>query len=196
MHDSPRDDSAPAVVLDAAKMQVILHRLAQDIVDGHGDVSTLALLGVLSRGRPLAERIGAEIEAITGVAPKVGSIATTLYRDDLRSGSAHVKIRRGETHFDFDVNGLDIVLIDDVVSAGRTIRAALDEVMDYGRPRRIQLACLIDRGHRELPIQPDYCGWAVATNPDDHIQVKLQETDGEDIVLLEEGAGSDAEEGE
>lgn len=182
----------PIIVLDAAQMKSIVHRLAQEIVAGHEDLSTLALLGILRRGRPLADRIAAEIAAMTDVAPKIGSLATTMYRDDLRSSAAHFKGSPGETHFDFDVNGMNIVLVDDVVAAGRTIRAALDEVMDYGRPKRIQLACLIDRGTRELPIQPDYCGWSIATTVHDHVQVKLVETDGEDIVLLEVGVGADA----
>lgn len=182
----------PIIVLDAAQVKSIVHRLAQEIVAGHEDLSTLALLGILSRGRPLADRIAAEIAAMTGVEPKVGSLATTMYRDDLRASAARFKGGGGETHFDFDVNGLHVVLVDDVVAAGRTIRAALDEVMDYGRPKCIQLATLVDRGHRELPIQPDYCGWSIATTPDDHVQVKLVEIDGEDIVLLEVGVGADA----
>ncbi len=192
MNEPLNPSPQPIIVLDASQMASIVHRLAQEIVAGHDHLETLALLGILSRGRPLADRIAAEIEHMTGVPPKVGSLATTLYRDDLRSGAAHFKGGSGETHFEFDVNGLCVVLVDDVVSAGRTIRAAMDEVMDYGRPKRIQLACLIDRGHRELPIQPDYCGWSIATTRDDHVQVKLQEIDGEDIVLLEMGVGADA----
>lgn len=182
----------PVIVLDAAQMKAIVHRMAQEIVAGHDDLSSLALLGILSRGRPLADRIAAEIATMTGSAPHVGSLATTLYRDDLRANTARFKGGSGETHFDFDVNGMYVVLVDDVISAGRTIRAALDEVMDYGRPKRIQLASLIDRGHRELPIQPDYRGWSIATTLEDHVQVKLTEMDGEDIVLLEVGVGADA----
>ena len=192
MSDPPSRSPEPVIVLDAAQMTTIVHRLAQEIVAGHDDLHSLALLGILSRGRPLADRLAAQIGSMTGIEPKVGSLATTMYRDDLRAGAAHFKGGTGETHFDFDVNGMCVVLVDDVVSAGRTIRAALDEVMDYGRPKRIQLACLIDRGHRELPIQPDYCGWSIATTLDDHVQVKLVEIDGEDIVLLEVGVGADA----
>lgn len=127
---------------------------------------------------------------MTGEPPRVGSLSTTLYRDDLRTGKGKVKAGAGETHFDFDVDGTTVVLVDDVISKGRTIRAALDEVMDYGRPARIQLACLIDRGHRELPIQPDYLGWTIATAPEDHVRVLLEETDGEDVVLLERAVTS------
>jgi pyrimidine operon attenuation protein/uracil phosphoribosyltransferase len=192
MPESADPSAQPIIVLDAQQIQSIVRRLAQEIVAGHDDMATLALLGILSRGRPLSDRIAAAIEQMTGVAPHVGSLATTLYRDDLRSGAGILKPGTGETHFAFDVNDMHVVLVDDVVSAGRTIRAAMDEVMDYGRPKRIQLACLIDRGHRELPIQPDYCGWSIATTRDDHVQVKLQEIDGEDIVLLELGVGADA----
>ena len=174
----------PIIVLDAAQMKSIVHRLAQEIVAGHEDLSTLALLGILRRGRPLADRIAAEIAAMTDVAPKIGSLATTMYRDDLRSSAAHFKGSPGETHFDFDVNGMNIVLVDDVVAAGRTIRAALDEVMDYGRPKRIQLACLIDRGTRELPIQPDYVGQTVDTIITQKVKVNWTENEGRDEVIL------------
>jgi pyrimidine operon attenuation protein/uracil phosphoribosyltransferase len=112
-------------------------------------------------------------------------LGTTLYRDDLRAGTHVGAIGGGATHFDFSIEDLTVVLVDDVIAAGRTVRAALDEVMDYGRPRRIQLACLIDRGLRELPVQPDYLGWSLATTPEDHVSVRLHETDGEDLVLLE-----------
>lgn len=174
------------VVMSAEAIAASILRIAQEIVNANSAVETIALLGILRRGRPLAERLAAEIENLTGTRPQVGSLATTLYRDDLRTGSGAVRVGGGgETHFDFDVDGLTVVLVDDVVSAGRTIRAALDEVMDYGRPARIQLACLVDRGGRELPVQPDYLGWQISTEPGDHIAVLLKETDGEDLVLHE-----------
>jgi len=172
------------VVLDADAVASALHRIAQEIVAHNEDLHSLALMGVLKRGRPLADRIASDIERMTGARPPVGSLATTLYRDDLRSGKIAATVGN-VTHFDFDVEGLTVVLVDDVLSTGRTIRAALDEIIDYGRPRRIQLACLIDRGLRELPIQADYLGWSLATTYEDHVQVKLQEIDGEDVVLLE-----------
>lgn len=173
------------VVMTAEAMAAAIRRMAAEICDSLEPKDSLVLLGILSRGRPLADRIAGEIESKTGAAPKVGSLATTLYRDDLRSGMGKPKVGTGETHFDFDVSGVTAVLVDDVISAGRTVRAAMDEVMDYGRPRRIQLACLVDRGLRELPIQPDYLGVAVDTHPDDHVAVRLAETDGEDLVVLE-----------
>ena len=101
---------------------------------------------------------------------------------------------KGETHFDFDVDGRTVLLVDDVLAAGRTIRAGMDEVMDYGRPRRIQLACLIDRGNRELPIQPDYLGWTVSARPHEWVAVHLSEIDGEDCILIEHRPAPDAEE--
>ncbi len=180
-------DFAGTVVMDAAAMDAAIHRMAQEIVSANLDVSSLALLGILSRGRPLAERLAAQICAMTGVlpAPPVGSLATTLYRDDLRVGMGTIKVGGGTTHFAFPIDGKTVILVDDVLAAGRTIRAALDEVMDYGRPARIQLACLIDRGGRELPIQPDYLGWSVPTAHGEYVSVRLKEIDGEDIVLLD-----------
>ncbi|HNR37049.1 MAG TPA: bifunctional pyr operon transcriptional regulator/uracil phosphoribosyltransferase PyrR [Candidatus Hydrogenedentes bacterium] len=183
------------VVMEAIAMAAAIHRMAQEIVAANEDVSSLAFLGILSRGRPLAERLAAQIDQMTGVAPPVGSLATTLYRDDLRAGVGTVKIGGGTTHFAFPIDGKTVVLVDDVLAAGRTIRAALDEVMDYGRPARIQLACLVDRGGRELPIQPDYLGWSVATRPDEWVSVRLREMDGQDIVLLERRSLTDGEGG-
>lgn len=182
-------DQSPesTVVMDHEAIDAALRRIAQEIAAVHVDLSNVALLGILSRGRPLAERLAGHIETMTGLRPRVGSLATTLYRDDLRSGRVPATIGN-ETHFDFDVDGMTVILVDDVIAAGRTIRAALDEVMDYGRPQRIQLACLVDRGLRELPIQPDYLGWSLATTPQDHVSVRIAEIDGEDVVLLERGA--------
>lgn len=173
------------VVMTADAVESAIRRMAAEILDALGSSDAFVLLGILSRGRPLADRIAEEINSVTGSAPNVGSLATTLYRDDLRSGMGKPRVGAGETHFDFDVSGVTVVLVDDVISAGRTVRAAMDEVMDYGRPRRIQLACLVDRGVRELPIQPDYLGETIDTHVDDHVSVRLAETDGEDIVLLE-----------
>jgi pyrimidine operon attenuation protein/uracil phosphoribosyltransferase len=159
--------------------------MAQEIVAANPDIGSVVFLGILSRGRPLAERFARCIGGMTGVTPLVGSLATTLYRDDLRAGVGHFKVTSGTTHFAFSIDGKTVVLVDDVLAAGRTIRAALDEVIDYGRPARIQLACLIDRGGRELPIQPDYLGWAVPAGPNEYVAVRLIEMDGQDAVLLE-----------
>lgn len=185
MSSSASPQPEVTVVMDEEAMAAALHQIARKIAENNPDVASLALLGILSRGRPLADRLADDIERLLGRRPRVGSLGTTLYRDDLRSGVLRANLGGGETHFEFSLEGLTVVLVDDVVSAGRTVRAALDEVMDYGRPQRVQLACLIDRGGRELPIQPDYCGWTIATRPQDHVAVRLKETDGEDAVLLE-----------
>lgn len=185
MNPSEQSTTETTVVMTREAIAEAIHQIALNIVSDHEATDALVLLGILSRGRPLADRVARQINDIAGTLPRVGSLATTLYRDDLRSGKGPAKVKAGETHFDFDVDGKMVVLVDDVISAGRTARAALDEVMDYGRPARIQLACLVDRGLRELPIQPDYLGWSVATVAEDHVRVWLEETDGEDIVLLE-----------
>jgi pyrimidine operon attenuation protein / uracil phosphoribosyltransferase len=172
------------VVMGAKSMSAAIRRLAEEIAEANPEVSSLALMGILRRGRPLADRLADHIAEVRGARPRVGSLATTLYRDDLRAGIGYVKPRDGETHFDFNVDGLTVVLVDDVLAAGRTIRAAMDEVMDYGRPARIQLACLVDRGGRELPIQPDYLGETIAARKGQYVSVRFVETDGEDVVIL------------
>jgi pyrimidine operon attenuation protein/uracil phosphoribosyltransferase len=199
MSENTENGPETTVVLDADGIRDVVHRMAQEIVAETEDLPRTALLGVLSRGRPLAERLAKEIERISDVRLKVGSLSTRLYRDDLRSGKAGGIMGATGTHFDFDVNDVLVIIVDDVLGTGRTARAALDEIMDYGRPRRIQLACLVDRGLRELPIQADYCGWSLSTRREDHVRVLLRETDDQDAVLLERGdakpqpAGPDAE---
>jgi len=175
------------VVMEGQTMAAILEQLAYEIAEQNEDMGSVVILGILRRGRPLADRLARRLGELTKVTPPVGSLATTLYRDDLRQGIVpQVAVTpKGETHFEFDVNGRTVLLVDDVLAAGRTIRAAMDEVFDYGRPLRIQLACLIDRGGRELPIQPDYLGWRVATQPGEWVSVHLNEIDGEDCVLIE-----------
>ena len=184
MSDSEEHSPEFTVVMEAEAMGTHLHRLAQEITEANPDVASLVMLGILRRGRPLAERLAGLVGEMTGITPPVGSLATTLYRDDVRGGLPASKLR-ATTHFDFNVDGRTVVLVDDVLAAGRTIRAAMDEVMDYGRPRRIQLACLVDRGGRELPIQADYLGWTIGTDPSEWILCRLCEVDGEDVVLLE-----------
>ncbi len=170
--------------MTAAGIRESIERMAREIADRNRDIGRVALLGILRRGRPLAERLAERIFALTEHRPPVGSLATTLYRDDVRAGKAAASTSKGQTHFDFDVNDQTVILVDDVIYAGRTARAAMDELMDYGRPARIQLACLIDRGLRDLPIQPDYLGAKIDSDPPDHVTVRLEEIDGEDIVVL------------
>ena len=191
MPDSDRESMDATVLMSAEAIEEAISRIAEEIRNAH-DHREIVLLGILSRGRPLADRVASRLEALQGERPKVGSLATTLYRDDIRSGKGGVTIGKGATHFEFDVDGMYVVLVDDVLNSGRTVRAALDEVMDYGRPARIQLACLIDRGLRELPIRADYLGLSIDTLPGDHVAVRLAEQDGEDVVLLERSGRVDS----
>lgn len=180
----------PTILMTAEEIASAVDGIAREIIEGNESLDSVVLLGILRRGRPLADRLAMHIEKFTSVLLRVGSLATTLYRDDLRSGAGAAKIQPRATHFDFDVNGVTVILVDDVIASGRTVRAALDELMDYGRPARVQLACLIDRGLRELPIQADYLGLSISTDKDDHIAVRLDEMDYEDVVLLERGEPS------
>lgn len=173
------------IVMDTNAMSATIRSIALAVANANPDIESLVMLGILRRGKPLAERIASLIHQFTGYHPPVGSLSTTMYRDDLHAGaSGELASRMGETHFDFSVDGRTVLLVDDVLAAGRTIRAAMGEVMDYGRPRRIQLACLVDRGCRELPIQADYLGYALATKPEEWVCVRMVETDGEDAVLV------------
>tara|TARA_R110001592_G_scaffold200004_2_gene448725 strand:- start:247 stop:828 length:582 start_codon:yes stop_codon:yes gene_type:complete len=183
MTENFSSEQEATIVMDQATMADTLRRLAREIVNDNESLEDLALLGILRRGRPLADRLAALIGEMTGVTPPVGSLATTLYRDDFRGGIGSA-VSKGNTHFEFNVDDRTILLVDDVLAAGRTIRAAMDEVMDYGRPRRIQLACLVDRGGRELPIQADYLGHSMATEANEWVTARLQEIDGEDGVFL------------
>ena len=184
MRNEDEMDVETTRVHDVGAIEGALHRMASEIIGLNPEIESLVLLGILRRGRPLADRLSRIIEESTGIAPPVGSLATTLYRDDIHIGVPPSKMQ-GTTHFDFSVDGQTVLLVDDVLAAGRTIRAAMDEVMDYGRPQRIQLACLLDRGRRELPIQSDYLGWTIDTSISDWVSVRLTELDSEDVVLLE-----------
>ena len=184
-------DPAPVettVLLAAEAVDRALEQLAREIVEALPGLDQAVFLGILSRGFPLAKRLAERIHTMTGTRPRVGALATTLYRDDLRSGSGTGKVRaaEGDTYFDFPIDDITVVLVDDVIHRGRTIRAAMDELMDYGRPARVQLAALIDRGGRELPIQPDYCGWRLGEIEGGRVSVRLAEIDGEDAVLIEQ----------
>ena len=189
-------DSAYTIVMDAAAMKATVRSMALAIASGNPEIESLVMLGILSRGKPLADRLATLIGQYTGHVPPVGVLSTTMYRDDLRSGAAGgVATRIGETYFDFSVDDRTVLLVDDVLAAGRTIRAAMDEIMDYGRPKRIQLACLVDRGGRELPIQADYLGYGLATDENEWVSVRFVETDGEDAVLVKRHIEDSAMEG-
>lgn len=163
-------------------MNRALRRLAHEIVEKNKGAQDLYLVGIRRRGVPLAERIRDEIENIEGVRPLYGILDITLYRDDLSTVGANPIVNR--TELTEDIEGKNIVLIDDVLYTGRTIRAALDQLMDFGRPKRVQLAVLIDRGseHRELPIQADFIGKTVPTKQAEIIKVMLKEFDDVEAV--------------
>ncbi len=168
------------VLMTAEDLHRALVRIAHEIVEAHRGTRDLVIIGMRTRGVPLARRIAAAIEEIEEGALPVGVLDVGLYRDDLSTRGASVQIAPSD--IPFDVAGKRVVLVDDVLFTGRTIRAALDAVIDFGRPQRIQLAVLIDRGHRELPIRPDYIGKNIPTARDDDVQVRLVEIDGRDEV--------------
>jgi pyrimidine operon attenuation protein/uracil phosphoribosyltransferase len=176
-----------AQVLDEPGIDRALRRIAHEILERAGGTDGLALVGIRTRGVSLARRIAERLQAIEGVQVPVGALDITLYRDDL-SLKAEAPVLRG-TEISFAVSGRTIVLVDDVLYTGRTIRAALDAIIDLGRPRMIQLAVLIDRGHRELPIRPDYVGKNLPTARREIVQVLLREHDGQDRVVIQEPEG-------
>ncbi|MFZ5649983.1 MAG: bifunctional pyr operon transcriptional regulator/uracil phosphoribosyltransferase PyrR [Bacillota bacterium] len=174
-----------AVILDREGIRRALTRIAHEIIERNKGTENLALIGIRSRGVPLASRLAAKIQQIEGREVPVGVLDITLYRDDLSTLATQPLVRKTEVHF--QVEGKTIVLVDDVMYTGRTIRAALDAVIDLGRPRMIQLAVLVDRGHRELPIRADYVGKNVPTSKKEDVSVLLDETDGDEKVVITEG---------
>lgn len=171
-----------ARIIDASGMERTVTRLSHEILERNKGAGNIVIVGIRTRGEPLAKRIAARIEASEKVKLNIGFLDITLYRDDLL-GKLEQPEMKG-TDILFDINGKDVVLVDDVLYTGRTIRAALDGLTDIGRPRSIQLAVLIDRGHRQLPIKADFVGKNVPTSADESIRVHLKEIDGEDEVLL------------
>ena len=171
-------------IMDADGIRRALIRIAHEITEKNKGVEKVALVGIRTRGVPLAARIAEEIQKIENVKVPTGSLDITLYRDDLTTLGYNPVIHG--TEIDFDVTGKHIVLVDDVLYTGRTIRTALDAIIDMGRPSSIQLAVLIDRGHRELPIRADYAGKNVPTSRRETIEVTLQEEGKEDEVILGE----------
>ena len=175
-----------AIILDEAAMGRALRRMAHEIVERHGGATGLWLVGVRRRGVPLAQRLAREINAFEGISPPIGELDITLYRDDLTT--KHERPQVGRTLMPGDPAGKTIILVDDVLYTGRTVRAALDALVDLGRPAQIQLAALVDRGHRELPIRADYVGKNVPTSSRELVEVRLIEVDGRDgVAIMEQG---------
>lgn len=174
-----------SVVMDAERISRALTRIAHEILEHNRGLADVALVGVRSRGVPIANRLAAEIQQITQAEMAVGVLDITLYRDDLMGASVGITPLVRKTEIPFSIDGRTIVLVDDVLYTGRTTRAALDALTDFGRPRSIQLVVLVDRGHRELPIKADYVGKNVPTSRQQSVQVRLREIDGVDEVLLE-----------
>ncbi len=173
-----------SVVMTAADMNRVLARMASQVVENNPDLANVLLVGIRRRGVPLAERIAARIKEVEGVTVATGALDITLYRDDLSTVAETPVINK--TELPPNITGLTIILVDDVLYTGRTIRAALDELIDFGRPRRVQLAVLIDRGWRELPIQADYIGKYVTTTDKEIIKVMLPTYDETEQVMLVE----------
>ncbi len=170
------------VVLEAPEIRRALRRVALQILERVDTHSPIALVGVRTRGVPLAQRLQVIMQAEEGVEVQVGELDITLYRDDVFQGLNLPEVR--PTVLPFEVEGAEIVLVDDVIFTGRTTRAALDALMDWGRPKRAMLAVLVDRGHRELPLHADFVGLELETTLDESVKVELTETDGQDRVLL------------
>jgi pyrimidine operon attenuation protein / uracil phosphoribosyltransferase len=178
---APRD----TIVMDADAVRRAITRIAHEILERNKGTDALALIGIRSRGVYLADRIAATIGSIEHSEVPRGIVDITLYRDDLSRADQTPEVRG--TEIPFTVEGKKIVLVDDVLYTGRTIRAAMDALMDFGRPESIQLAVMVDRGHRELPIRADYVGKNLPTSRRQSVQVRLREVDGVDDVVLEEG---------
>jgi pyrimidine operon attenuation protein/uracil phosphoribosyltransferase len=173
-----------ATLLDKSGLQRVLTRIAHEIVEANQGVRDLCLVGIRSRGVPIARRLAHFIEEIENCTIPVGVLDITLYRDDLSTIAVQPVVR--QTDIPFSVDGKTVVLVDDVLYTGRTVRAAMDAIIDLGRPACVQLVVIIDRGHRELPIRADYVGKNVPTSRNEQIQVLLTEIDGEDKVILVE----------
>lgn len=177
---------ADKILMNEVEMRRALVRIAHEILERNRGAERLMLIGIRSRGVPLAQRLAAMIKEMEGVEVPLGELDITFYRDDLARRELHI-VRR--TDIPESVDGKRVVLVDDVLYTGRSVRAALDEIIDFGRPDVVQLAVLIDRGHRELPIRADYVGKNVPTARDEDVQVRLVETDGRDEVAIAKQEG-------
>lgn len=169
-------------VMDEEAFERTITRLAHEILERNKGAETIAIVGIRTRGEHLARRLASKIQDIEHRESQLGFLDITLYRDDLREKLTQPVLKG--TEIAFDVSGKNIILVDDVLYTGRTVRAALDELVDLGRPASIQLAVLVDRGHRELPIRADYVGKNIPTGFGEEVKVRMKEIDGEDAVLI------------
>ena len=170
-------------MLDAEGIKRIIRRISHEIIEKNQGLENLVIIGIRSRGAYLAERIAKSMKEIEGKDVPVGAVDITMYRDDLTEVAEQPVVH--STEIDFDITGKKIILVDDVLFTGRTVRCALDELIDFGRPANIQLAVLIDRGHREFPIRPDFVGKNIPTSSKESVEVRLKEADGsEEVVVL------------
>ena len=186
----------PRVLLDEDSIRRTLSRIAHEIIERNEELATVALVGIHTRGVPIAHRLRHLIEERSGEELALGQLDITFHRDDVhvRAGQAPRRAQplARETKLDFELEGRTVILVDDVLYTGRTIRAAIDALLEYGRPERVQLAVLADRGHRELPIRPDYVGKNLPTGRHERVQVELVEIDEVDrVMLVNEREGSD-----
>src|SRR5436309_11339653 len=172
-------------LLDAGEIRRAVTRIAHEILERNKGAGRVVLIGIAARGDDLARRLAEEIARIEGIQVPVGALDITFYRDDIGMRAEAPEVH--ETRIDFDITDTTVVLVDDVLFTGRTIRAAMGALVDFGRPVAIQLAVLVDRGHRELPIRADYVGKNVPTRKDEEVQVRIAEVDGEDSVVVGEG---------
>ncbi len=177
------------VVMDTERMSRTLTRIAHEIVERNRGIEDLALVGVRTRGVPIAKRLARILLEITGREVPTGALDITLYRDDLMRHAVGPQPIVRSTEISFSIDDRHIILVDDVLYTGRTVRAALDALIDFGRPRTIQLVVLVDRGHRELPIKADYVGKNLPTARRETVQVRLAESDGRDEVTIEQAGG-------
>jgi pyrimidine operon attenuation protein/uracil phosphoribosyltransferase len=169
-------------IMTPREMDLALSRIAAEIIEEHPDLSNVVLVGIRRRGIPLAEELQKKIKKLSGVELPLGKLDITFYRDDLTLVSTQPVVEA--SHLKFDVEGKTVILVDDVLFTGRTTRAALDSILDYGRPQRVELVVLVDRGHRELPIQADYVGKYVETDRRELVEVRVRSIDGEEGVFL------------
>ena len=169
-------------IVDEALMARILDRITHEILEKHTATNKLCLVGIKTRGVHIAKRLHDRIKKFSGLNLPLGELDITLYRDDLTQVADQPQMKA--TTIGFDINGMDVILVDDVLYTGRTVRCALDALIDFGRPRRIELLVMVDRGHRELPIHADICGKNVPTKKSEVIEVRVEELDGKDEVVI------------